>query len=110
MECIENAAVVDGDCVCVNSTYFPESNTCASCSDSCTECYDIYDYTCETCAEGFYQQPFSNICHSDCPSGFSVNDETQSCDNEVGPVACFTFSENKVDYTIGDVVLTSSGP
>jgi len=50
--------------------YVRQTNVCYLCHRFCLSCSDKYDYTCSTCASGFFKwQQYSNKCGYYCPEG-----------------------------------------
>lgn len=71
-------------CMCEPGQWFDtQTSQCRFCSHHCVQCKDIALDTsgmhCMACEEGFYFLPNSDICVSNCPSGFNSKKHVKTC-------------------------------
>lgn len=98
-DCIDNATLVDGFCECNPGFFYLISvDECRSCHTNCTNCYGSNMYECTSCDNGFYLQPGTDVCLPTCPTGYTANSITNTCDGVAGQVLCFDFDCVSTSY------------
>lgn len=89
--------------------YNPVTNSCTGCHTNCSECYGPNPFECTVCDTGFFKHPDFDVCLPNCPSGFTENSITKTCDGTPDTIACFTFDRVQFDYTVGSYTLLGGG-
>ncbi|CAG9335200.1 unnamed protein product [Blepharisma stoltei] len=80
-QCIANASGAPSSCTC-NTGFIISSDgfSCMACSNGCSQCTDITYQKCISCLPEFYFFANTGQCLTACPSGFTINTGTNTCD------------------------------
>ena len=89
-KCKPNASLSSGSCSC-NLYYFWDdvNKKCSKCNSKCKTCTGTQFLDCSTCISGNYW--LSDICLTTCPTGFTSNSGTNTCDENYDLVLSLNF-------------------
>ncbi|CAG9335196.1 unnamed protein product [Blepharisma stoltei] len=80
-QCVASAVLISGSCFC-NANYgkSADGQSCIACFNGCSQCTDITYNKCTACNTGFYFYSNTGQCLTECPSGYTANSGTKTCD------------------------------
>ena len=113
-QCIDNASGTPCEC---DNGYYQNGILCIQCDSQCAVCSGPGNHACTECEDGSFLQPDSTSCQRRCPTGYTENSDTNTCDGDGGQAICFTYdnvfltdwidSENDVNAVGGTLAATS---